>query len=135
VRRRLAGDDRDLPFKYRDLGSAAAIGRFKAIVDFHGVRLSGFPGWVVWLFVHIAFLTGFGNRTQTMLRWCRSMIGRARPERVFSFGHTGGDLSLPAAARKVVQPTAFPAAAPTHWAVPPDDGAGAAPAASRADAS
>ena len=46
IRRRLKGDTRDVPFKYRDLGSAAAIGRFKAIVSFHGVRLSGFPGWI-----------------------------------------------------------------------------------------
>ena len=62
IRRRLKGDTRDVPFTYRDLGSAAAIGRFKAIVNFHGVRLSGFPGWTVWLFVHLAFLNGFGNR-------------------------------------------------------------------------
>ena len=62
IRRRLNGDTRDVPFKYRDVGSAAALGRFNAIVSFHGVRLSGFPGWVVWLFVHIAFLNGFGHR-------------------------------------------------------------------------
>ena len=53
--------------------------------------MSGFPGWVVWLFVHIAFLNGFGNRFGALWRWARSMIGRARPERVFSVGHTGGD--------------------------------------------
>jgi NADH:ubiquinone reductase (H+-translocating) len=121
IGRRVTGDDRELPFKYRDLGSAAAIGRFKAIVDFHGVKLSGVPGWVVWLFVHIAFLTGFGNRTSTMLRWCRAMIGRARPERVFSFGHTGGDLSLPEAALRIVQPTPFPAGEATHWAAVQED--------------
>ena len=95
IRRRLNGDTRDVPFKYRDVGSAAALGRFNAIVSFHGVRLSGFPGWVVWLFVHIAFLNGFGHRMSAMWRWARSMIGRARPERFFSMGHTGGDLSLP----------------------------------------
>jgi len=115
IRRRLDGDDRDVAFRYRDLGSAAAIGRFRAIVEFHGIRLSGFAGWVVWLFVHIAFLTGFGNRTVTMLRWCRSMIGRARPERVFSFGHTGGDLSLPASVRDRVG-VRFPEQGDTHWA-------------------
>src|SRR5689334_16717807 len=44
IRRRLKdGDAQALPFKYRDLGSAAAIGRFSAIVNFHGMRLSGFP--------------------------------------------------------------------------------------------
>ena len=60
------------------------------------VRLSGFPGWLVWFFVHLAFLTGFGDRATTMMRWLRSMIGRGRAEREFSTAHTGGDLSLPA---------------------------------------
>ena len=83
------------PFKYRDLGSAATIGRFRSVVNFRGMRLSGFPGWVVWAFVHLAFLTGFGNRLTTLLKWTRSFIGRGRPEREFSVMHTGGDLSLP----------------------------------------
>ncbi len=73
-----------------------------------GIHLSGFPGWVVWMFVHLAFLTGFGNRLTTMLRWLRSMVGRGRAEREFSTAHTGGDLSLPAAARKAIQPKLFP---------------------------
>jgi NADH:ubiquinone reductase (H+-translocating) len=97
-----------LPFKYRDLGSAAAIGRFRAIVSVHGLRLSGFPGWVVWAFVHLAFLTGFGNRLTTLLKWTRSNVGRGRPEREFSVMHTGGDLSTPAEVRSVVQPNPLP---------------------------
>jgi NADH dehydrogenase len=108
IRRRLKGDDRNIAFTYRDVGSAAAIGRFKAIVNFHGIRLSGFPGWVVWLFVHIAFLNGFGHRASAMWRWARSMIGRARPERFFSLGHTGGDLSLPPEIKRKVMPNPFP---------------------------
>ena len=77
-------------------------------MSFHGVRLSGFPGWVVWLFVHIAFLNGFGDRLSTMWRWARSMIGRGRPERCFSMGHTGGDLSLPEDVKRRVMPSPFP---------------------------
>jgi NADH:ubiquinone reductase (H+-translocating) len=95
-------------FHYRDLGSAATIGRFKAIVSVRGLRLSGFPGWVVWAFIHLAFLTGFGNRLTTLLKWTRSFIGRGRPEREFSVMHTGGDLSLPASVRAVVQPNPLP---------------------------
>ena len=75
IMRRLKGEP-PVPFKYRDVGSAAAIGRFKAIVNFHGLRLSGFPGWVVWAFVHLTFLTGFGNRLTTLLKWTRSFIGQ-----------------------------------------------------------
>ena len=107
IKRRIAGKD-SVPFTYRDLGSAASIGRFKAIVSVRGIRLSGFPGWVVWFFVHIGFLNGFGHRASTMLRWFQAMIGRSRPERVFSVGHTGGDLSLPDDVKAKVMPKAFP---------------------------
>jgi NADH dehydrogenase len=107
IKRRQKGKD-PVPFKYRDLGSAAAIGRFKAIVNFRGLRLSGFPGWVVWMFVHLSFLNGFGSRFTTLWRWGTSMVGRARPERVFSVGHTGGDLSLPDDVKAKVMPKPFP---------------------------
>jgi NADH dehydrogenase len=108
IRRRLKGDTSGVAFKYRDLGSAAAIGRFKAVVSVRRLRLSGFPGWVVWLFVHIGFLNGFGNRLTTMFRWARSMIGRSRPERVFSVGRTCGDVSLPEEVRAKIMPSPFP---------------------------
>jgi NADH dehydrogenase len=97
-------------FRYRDLGSVATIGRFRAIVSVKGIRLSGFPGWVVWMFVHLAFLTGFGNRLSTMLKWLRSMIGRGRAERQFSSAHTGGDLSLPDTVKGQIEPLLFPMA-------------------------
>jgi NADH dehydrogenase len=96
------------PFRYRDLGSVATIGRFRAIASIGKVRLSGLPGWLVWFFVHLAFLSGFGDRLSTMLRWLRSMIGRGRAEREFSTAHTGGDLSLPESVRRLVQPDPFP---------------------------
>jgi len=107
ISRRLKGDG-PLPFRYRDLGTVATIGRFRAVASVGKMRLSGFLGWVVWFFVHLAFLTGFGNRMSTMLRWLRSMIGRGRAERNFSTAHTGGDLSLPDTVKAVVQPNPFP---------------------------
>jgi NADH:ubiquinone reductase (H+-translocating) len=107
IKRRLKGGG-SVPFKYRDLGSAAAVGRFKAIVSVGPVRLSGFPGFTVWMFVHLAFLNGFGHRFSTLWRWARAMIGHARPERVFSVGHTGGDLSLPDKVKAEVMPNPFP---------------------------
>jgi NADH dehydrogenase len=107
IRRQLNGEPVQ-PFKYRDLGSVATIGRFRAIATVKGRRFSGFVGWLIWFFVHLAFLTGFGDRMVTMLRWLRSMIGRGRAEREFSVAHTGGDLSLPETVRAVVQPAPFP---------------------------
>jgi NADH dehydrogenase len=107
VLRRLKGKDTK-PFTYRDLGSVATIGRFRAVVSVKGIRLSGFAGWLVWMFVHLAFLTGFANRLSTLMHWLRSMIGRGRAEREFSVSHTGGDLSLPDSVLRVVQPSQFP---------------------------
>ncbi|MGA2836459.1 MAG: NAD(P)/FAD-dependent oxidoreductase [Acidimicrobiales bacterium] len=95
-------------FRYRDFGSVATIGRFRAVVKFRWIELSGFPAWLIWMFVHIGFLTGFGNRLATMLRWLRSMVGRGRAERDFSTAHTGGDLSLPESVRTQIQPNPFP---------------------------
>jgi NADH:ubiquinone reductase (H+-translocating) len=95
IRRRLTDHDEALPFKYRDMGSVAAIGRFRAIMSWHWIRLSRFPAWCVWLFVHLAFLNGFASRFGALLQWTRSMLGRARAERVISVVHTGGDLSAP----------------------------------------
>ena len=109
------------PFHYRDLGSVATIGRFRAVVSVKGIHLSGFPGWVVWMFVHLAFLTGFANRFSTMLKWLRSMIGRGRAEREFSTAHTGGDLSLPDQVRQSVQPNPFPVVEATARTGGPDD--------------
>ena len=50
------------PFRYRDLGSAAYISRGRAAVAAGRLHFSGFLGWLAWLFIHIAFLTGYRNR-------------------------------------------------------------------------
>jgi NADH dehydrogenase len=114
IRRRLNGDMSSVKYHYRDLGSVATIGRFRAVCSVRGLRLSGSPAWMVWLFVHLAFINGFGNRFSTLRRWATSMIGRARPERVFSVAHTGGDLSTPESVRSVVEPNLFPAETATR---------------------
>ncbi|MEA2515772.1 MAG: hypothetical protein QOJ59_5261, partial [Thermomicrobiales bacterium] len=57
------------PFHYRDYGNMATIGRNRAIADIHGRRLSGFPAWVAWLFIHVMYLIGFRNRLVVMLQW------------------------------------------------------------------
>ena len=107
ISRRLKGDA-TVPFRYRDFGSVATIGRFRAVASVRTMRLSGFLGWVIWFFVHLAFLAGFGNRASTMIRWLRSMVGRGRAERSFSTAHTGGDLSLPDTVKAIVQPNPYP---------------------------
>ena len=109
--RRLEGRDTK-PYTYRDVGSVAAIGRFRAICSFRGLRLSGFAAWLVWLFVHLTFLNGLGNRVGAATRWFWAMVGRKRHERIFSVGHVGGDLSAPEAVLAQIAPNPFPALQP-----------------------
>jgi NADH dehydrogenase len=58
-----------LPFRYRDRGSLATIGRAAAVAELGRLRLTGLPAWLAWLFVHIYFLIGFRNRLLVMLQW------------------------------------------------------------------
>jgi NADH dehydrogenase len=93
VQRRLRGKE-SKPFRYRDLGSMATISRFRAVVSFKGIRLSGFLGWMVWLFVHLAFLTGFKNRLATIPRWAFTFIGNGRPERTITMQQVIGRVAI-----------------------------------------
>ena len=74
------------PFRYRDDGSLASISRDFAVVDVHGVRVSGWPGWLFWLFAHIFFLIGFRNRLAVMWNWAWSYLTWQRNARII-VGH------------------------------------------------
>lgn len=88
VRRRVEGATRaPKPFRYRDLGSAAYLTRARAVVAFGPVRLSGFLAWLIWLLVHIAFLTGFRNRLGAVLTWLVTFSRGQRRERAFTSTH------------------------------------------------
>ena len=58
-----------VPFRYRDYGQLATIGRNAAVAMLGKVRLSGFPAWLVWLVAHIYFLINFRNRVIVMIDW------------------------------------------------------------------
>ena len=57
------------PFRYRDLGNMATIGRNSAVADIRGLRLTGFVAWFAWAVVHILNLIGFRNRVLVGLQW------------------------------------------------------------------
>ena len=80
IERRLQGKD-PKPFRYHDLGTLAVISRFRAVARIGPVQVDGFVGWLLWLVVHITFLTGFKNRFGALARWAVSFIGRGRYER------------------------------------------------------
>jgi NADH dehydrogenase len=68
IKRTIEGRAR-LPFKYRNKGDLATIGRHRAIADLGFVQLTGFVAWVFWLFLHILYLAGFRNRVSVLLEW------------------------------------------------------------------
>ena len=84
IRRRSAGNVEEKPFRYRDLGSAAYISRGRAVVSAGPLLAGGFPGWCIWLFIHIAFLTGFRNRLGALLTWWLAFTRDVRRERTFT---------------------------------------------------
>ncbi|MDQ6645784.1 MAG: NAD(P)/FAD-dependent oxidoreductase [Pseudomonadota bacterium] len=88
IRTRLRGDDASPPFRYRDDGSLATIGRMAAVAQFGKLRLSGFPAWSTWLLAHIYFLIGFRNRLVVMLDWASAYCTHQRHARIVS----GNDL-------------------------------------------
>jgi NADH dehydrogenase len=57
------------PFRYRDYGQLATIGRSKGVAMFGRFKLSGYPAWLAWLSAHIYFLIGFRNRLVVMIDW------------------------------------------------------------------
>jgi len=81
IKRRLAGRPPQKPFHYFDKGSLATISRFRAVALIGGLRLTGFVAWVLWLVVHILYLTGFKNRVSALGHWAVSFVGRGRSER------------------------------------------------------
>ena len=83
------GQSFDKPFRYRDLGSAAYISRGRAVVSVGRLQFAGFPGWVVWLFIHIGFLTGYRNRFGAVLSWWFAFTRDLRRERTFTTRQVG----------------------------------------------
>jgi NADH dehydrogenase len=72
------------PFRYRDHGNMAAIGRSRAIADFGRVTFTGFTAWLLWLFVHIYYLIGFEDRVLVMIQWAWSYLTLQRGARLIT---------------------------------------------------
>jgi len=89
IRRQALGEDTGKPFRYYDLGSAAYIARGNAVMAAGPVKISGLAGWVGWLFIHIAFLTGYRNRLGAILSWWAAFTREGRRERAFTTSQVG----------------------------------------------
>ncbi|MBF8263192.1 MAG: ndh [Parachlamydiales bacterium] len=70
------------PFRYLDIGMLAAIGKTKAIGSYKNFRFSGFFAWMIWGFVHVAYLEGFRNRLSVLMQWFFSFFTGQRDARL-----------------------------------------------------
>src|SRR5208337_2168561 len=94
IRARLEGRPEPAPFRHRDEGSLATIGRNAALVKIGRVSLTGFPGWVFWSAAHIYFLIGARSRFFVALSWAWSYVSFQRGAR------RGSRSTFPHAARR-----------------------------------
>jgi len=72
------------PFRYRNYGDMATIGRGAAVGQPFGVRVSGFFAWIFWIFLHIFWLIGFRNRVAVMTEWAWAYVTFQRRVRLIT---------------------------------------------------
>ena len=86
IRERVAGSPAGAPapFRYRDPGSMATIGRAAAVVQLGALQISGFLAWTAWLFVHLMALVQFANRVAVLMQWAYSYITLDRSARLIT---------------------------------------------------
>ncbi len=90
IRARLEQRPAPPPFRYRDQGNLATIGRMAAIVHMGRLKLSGLLAWWFWLAAHVFFLIGFRNRLVVLLNWAVAYWSYQRGARII-FGDTPGE--------------------------------------------
>ena len=92
--RRLRGEATP-PFRYRNRGDVAVIGRLSGVTDIPWLgplgRTGGFLAWLLWLGIHIVYLIGFANRLVVLIRWAWSFLTHGRGTRLI----TGSELLPP----------------------------------------
>jgi NADH dehydrogenase len=81
IKRRETGKPAQKPFKYFDKGSMATISRFDAVAMVGKLRISGLIAWLMWLGVHLIYLTGFKNQITALLHWTVTFLSNDRSQR------------------------------------------------------
>jgi NADH dehydrogenase len=84
VRARVAGGPSPGPFRYRDKGSMATIGRRRAVVSAGRVELTGGLAFFAWGVIHLMYLSRWEDRVEAVWRWAFTAIGGSRRERLIS---------------------------------------------------
>jgi NADH:ubiquinone reductase (H+-translocating) len=69
IRARLKGKPQVRPFHYFNKGDIAVIGRAAAVANIFGVHISGWPAWLIWLFIHLMYIVEFQSRVLVFIQW------------------------------------------------------------------
>lgn len=99
LRNRLAGRPVPEPFRYKDKGNLATVGRSFAIVHIGRIQFAGFFAWVFWMAVHIYYLIGFANRLLVMIQWAWAYFTFQRGARLITFDRCTDTAGEPIARR------------------------------------
>ncbi len=92
--------ERRLPFRYRDKGMLATVGRSRAVVQFKHLKFDGLAAWLTWVGVHIFYLIGFRNRVAVLADWFYSYLTYRRGARLIT-----GRRIEPGVPRQAVEPS------------------------------
>ncbi|MEM9213091.1 MAG: NAD(P)/FAD-dependent oxidoreductase [Cyanobacteria bacterium P01_F01_bin.150] len=85
-----------VPFRFKDYGSMAVIGRNAAVANLGFAKFSGFPAWFIWIFIHIYYLIEFDNKLLVMTQWAWNYFTRKRGVRLIT-----GDDGIPSLSEQV----------------------------------
>ena len=100
--KRLKGAVELPPFRYFDKGDMAVIGRAAAVANIFGFHISGWPAWIMWLFIHLMYLVQFQSRILVFIQWGFQYLTFSRGARLIT-GTADSDLS-PAKGQASAQP-------------------------------
>ena len=106
ILRDLRGEGR-VPFRYRDKGNMATIGRNRAVAQLGGWHVSGYLAWLMWFLVHVLLLIGFRNRLTIMREWVWAYFTRNLSARLIT-GDTDAQTRKPQWIEAGVAPATTP---------------------------
>ncbi len=95
IRAALAGKSAPGPFRYRDFGNLATIGRHSAVIDFGFLRMKGLIAWWLWGIAHVYFLIGARNRMLVATQWFFNYLSYSRAARLIVGSDDDGDTRRP----------------------------------------
>jgi NADH:ubiquinone reductase (H+-translocating) len=103
LKARITGQPDPAPFRYRDLGTMAIIGRSRAVADFGWCRLTGFPAWLTWSLVHLMTLVDFRGRLMVYINWSWAWFTHGRGARLITRPEHGVATTPPGRAHRRIE--------------------------------